>query len=112
MSDSIATLSLIGRRPNGEAFPILLSVGAPYRNTEVDVEEWRCSVSLEPLYSCLAHAAGVDSVQALCMALSLGIDLLGKFVEDGGSLLNDDGTEFPLQSYAFGHGNRMPGVAA
>ena len=112
MSDSIASVQIVGLRPDGSKLPISFEVGAPYRNTQSDVEEWRCAVSLQPLYSRLAHAAGADAIQALCLALSLGLDLLGKFVEDGGRLLNDDGTEFPLKSYSFGYALRKPGDAA
>ena len=112
MSAQIASIEIKALRSTGESFPVQFSVGAPYRNSESDLEEWRCPVSLQPLYSRLAHAAGADSMQALCMALSLGVDLLGKFVEDGGRLFHPDGTEFLLQSFAFGHAARQAGNAA
>ena len=78
MSDQIASLDILGVRPDGTRLPIRFCVEAPYRNVEASVEEWRCAVVLYPLYSNLSHAAGTDSMQSLCMALSLGLDLLSE----------------------------------
>lgn len=106
ISDPIAAVQIDGLQKDGTTISISFFVGKPYRNEESAVEEWRCAVSLQPLYSRLAHATGGDSMQALCLAISLGLDLLGKFVEDGGKLLHTDGTEFSLQPYAFGYALR------
>jgi hypothetical protein len=108
MSESVARTKIFGVRPNGERIEIEFSVGHPY---QADPECWRTPVTLTPLYKNLAHAAGGDAVQSLCMALSLGIDLLAKFREDGGKLLYDDGTEFTLEPYSFGHAQRKTGGA-
>jgi hypothetical protein len=106
MSGSVANCQIVGVRSDGAKVSIVFEVGVPYRDDQAGAELWRCPVSLEPLYTHLVHTAGSDSMQALCMALSLGLDLLGKFVEDGGLLLHDDGTDFSLKPYAFGHAVR------
>lgn len=104
MNDPVATAFIVGVRPTGERIEIEFSVGHPYRE---DAGNWRAPVTLTPLYKQLAGAAGEDAMQSLCMALSLGIDLLGKFQEDGGMLFHDDGTEFSLKPYAFGLASKM-----
>ena len=102
MNDAVASTKIIGIRPNGERMEIVFAVGRPYLESGGEFEQWRCPVSLEPLQSRLADAAGADSLHAICMALYLGLYLLGHFKEEGGKLLHDDDTEFSLTSYAFG----------
>ena len=99
MTDTVARMTIAGIRPDGQPIRIEFSVGVPY---EEKPDTWRCPVSLTPLYKKLAHAAGGDAVQSLCMAISLGLYLLDKFKEDGGQLMHDDGTPFVLEPYAFG----------
>ena len=103
MNEPIASITMIGVRSDGERLEIEFSVGRPYYE---DAGCWRTPVILTPLYEMLAHAAGGDAMQSLCMALSLGLDLLGKFQDDGGKLLHEDGTEFILKPYSFGHAVR------
>jgi hypothetical protein len=98
----IARDTIYAVRPDGERITIELSVGAPYQVTDGSGHEWACPVSLTPLYSRLHDAHGSTSLQALCLALSLAIDLLAKFREDGGTLAHDDGTEYTLDPLAFG----------
>jgi hypothetical protein len=99
MSPVVASSELIGVRANGERFTISLQIGQPYERPG-EIAHWSCPVSLEPLYPKLADQSGVDSFQALCLASRLAITLLAGFKADGGSLLNSDGTEFPLEAYA------------
>jgi hypothetical protein len=77
---------------------IEIEIGTPYQQ-EPDV--WRCPVALNGLYDRLAEAAGIDSFQALCLAISLVQELLQGFCADGGKLLQD-GEGFSLQGYSFG----------
>lgn len=102
MNDAVASTKIIGIRPTGERMEIVFAVGRPYLESGGEFEQWRCPVSLEPLQSRLADAAGADSLQSICMALYLGLYLLGQFKAEGGKLLHDDDTEFPLTSYSFG----------
>jgi hypothetical protein len=100
MDDVIAGDDIIGVRASGERITIKLRLGRPYRK-DTDPETWACPVSLEPLYSRLADIVGDSSFQSLCLASRLALYLLAGFKEDGGRLLCDDGTEFPLDAYAF-----------
>ncbi|HEY3643879.1 MAG TPA: hypothetical protein VGM16_00960 [Gammaproteobacteria bacterium] len=101
MDKPVAKLSLIGRRSDAEPFPITLEIGTPRQLSE-DPEEWGCPVSLTPLYSRLHDAHGVDSFQALCLAIALAQDLLQGFKEEGGMLTyGDDSGVFTLEGYSF-----------
>jgi len=103
MNDPVAKALIVGIRPTGERIEIQFSVGQPYREVSGN---WRTPVTLTPLYKQLAGGAGEDAMQSLCLALSLGIDLLDKFEDDGGQLFHDDGTKFSLKAYVFGLANK------
>jgi hypothetical protein len=55
-------------------------------------------VAVHPLYEKLADIAGVDSLQALCLATRLAFVLLHDFKRKGGRLFLDE-EEFPIDSY-------------
>lgn len=101
MKTITATASIIGQRPGEEPFLIKVQIGVPYQCGN-DPEEWACFVSLTPLYKRLHDAHGGNSLQALCLAVSLALDLLQDFKEKGGALRFPSGEEFPLESYSFG----------
>jgi len=103
MSEEIAKLKIIGIKTDGSKINIVATVGKPYpvKGNE-DIDEWACPVSLTPLYNRLHNAHGGGSFQALCLATNLIGDLLHSFKEQGGQLMHDDGTEFPLDAYWFG----------
>jgi hypothetical protein len=92
MDNAIAFDEIHATRADGSTLVVRLEIGTPYRVPNVDIDEWACPVSLSPLYSRLRDAHGVSSLQALSLALALGVDLLAKFVEDGGKLCYTDGT--------------------
>jgi len=98
MDNVIALANLFGQDKDGRRFPIKVEIGSPYQSAD-DPETWRCPVNIDPLYSHLRDIAGADGFQALCLASRLAISLLRGYVEDGGRLLHDDGTEFSLDSY-------------
>ena len=103
MNEEIAKLEIIGISNSGSRVKITAKVGKPYPvpgNEELD--EWACPVSLEPLFRSLHDAHGGGSFQALCMATNLILDLLRGFEEQGGQLVHEDGTKFPIQAYWFG----------
>jgi hypothetical protein len=101
MKKNTATTSIIGQRPGEEPFLIKVQIGIPCQCGN-DPEEWACPVSLTPLYKHLHDAHGGNSLQALCLAVSLALDLLQDFKEKGGALRFPSGEEFPLESYSFG----------
>ena len=103
MSDTIATSALTCIRPTGERIDVLVEIHAPYR---AQTGEWACALSLGELEPGLPHVRGEDSLQALCLALSLAKQLLTYFIEDGGRILiagteSELGTdgEFPMDAY-------------
>lgn len=98
MNTVIASTRFYGKLPGQKRrFAIEWKIGTPYR-VAARPEEWACPVSLQPLCERLADAHGIDSLQALCLAISLGLYLLGCFQEDGGVLSLADGKEFDIRS--------------
>ncbi|MBX3485152.1 hypothetical protein [Phenylobacterium sp.] len=95
----IASLAIEAHFADGTTTPVTIGIGTPYRCT---TGEWACPVKLTGLYESLADARGGDSLQALCLALSLAFDLLQDVRDRGGRLSFEGGSEFPLEAYAFG----------
>jgi hypothetical protein len=81
--ETIATRELIGRRNGGEPFPVVVRIGRPYRASDVD---WACPVALEGIDHSLADMHGIDSWQALLLAVSLVRGRLEHFLQTGGKL--------------------------
>ncbi|MBI4693642.1 MAG: hypothetical protein HY749_06445 [Gammaproteobacteria bacterium] len=86
----LATCTLLAVDRSGREFPLTLVVGAPY---ETGPQEWACPVRLDGLPADLRDRHGVDSWQALQLAMRLLAHLLGCFIEDGGKLLWPDTRE-------------------
>lgn len=102
MSNPTASITLLGKRSDeDEAFEILLEVGPPYE-VNGHPNEWACPVSIRPLFKNLRDAHAGDSLQSLCLALSLVFDLLADFRKKGGELTYETGEQFPLEAYCFG----------
>ena len=83
-SEIVATTELACIRPTGERINCRVEIGKPYR---AETGEWACALSLGELYPKLPDVRGEDSLQALCLALSLTRQLLTYFKEDGGRIL-------------------------
>ena len=112
MDDVIAQAELVGESKDGGRFSIRVRIGRPYVRAK-DPEMWACPVSLEPLHERLPDIAGEDSFQALCLANRLAASLLEGFVDSGGRLLNDDGTDFSVENLGFGtQGGRRRNLTA
>jgi hypothetical protein len=90
--DIIATTELTCIRPTGERLDCRVEIGRPYR---VQTGEWACHLSLGELYPSLPDISGEDSLQSLCLALSLARQLLTQFVEAGGRILCGPASQFP-----------------
>jgi hypothetical protein len=106
--ETVASARFNGVHPSGERIVVELSIGKPYQRAD---DLWACPISLTPLYRKLADSSSDNPVHALCLALSLALDLLAGFREDGGRLEFDDGTEVPLEAYAFGASEKGTGNA-
>ena len=83
MDPVVARLLLRGRQKEKPDFMVTAEIGAPY---EAGPNEWACPVSVRPLYDRLPDMHGVDSFQALFLAMRLAMALLKDFTEKGGSL--------------------------
>jgi hypothetical protein len=106
MGDLIASLEIVGLRASGEELRIAARIGRPHRVEGGDQPGgWACTVEIEPLYAELPEIRGIDSFHAMWLAASLVLKLLKHFKATGGQLLNDDGSEFPLDAYAAGLGD-------
>jgi hypothetical protein len=94
---TVATMTLRCIRPNHDPQIVVVSVGEPYENGSGG---WACTVALQGLYARLADIHGADSLQALCLALTLVRDLLEDVLERGGHFLDpQDGAPVELKSY-------------
>jgi hypothetical protein len=82
-SPAVATRHLVGERATGERFDITVRIGQPYKVNDVS---WACPVAVDGLDRQLADMHGIDSWQALLLAISLVRDRLGHFLETGGKL--------------------------
>ena len=101
MNNQIAYMSVFGQRPGEESFEITVEIGLPYRCGE-EPEDWACSVAVRPLYQNLRDVHGQDSLQSLCLAISLVRYLLQDFREKGGYIIHENGQPFSFESYSFG----------
>lgn len=95
---TIASAELFAERPGEPRFPLRIEIGPPYRDV-IARDLWRCPVRIAPLHPRLPDIAGADAFQALCLATRLVVTLLGEFKKSGARLLNDDGSDFPLEAY-------------
>lgn len=73
---------------DGHGFEIRLRVGKPY---QMESGDWACPVALSGLHGRLPEMHGVDSWQALMLAIRATKTLLGFFVEGGGKLFFKQG---------------------
>lgn len=99
MHDVIAHMELTAIPRNGEQFRMTVNIGRPYLEGE-SPPTWACPVSLEPPFGKLSDIRGVDSFHALCLANRLVLALLNSFKAQGGRLVLDDGSDFPLEAYS------------
>lgn len=98
----IASLDVEARTKDGATIPVTVEIGTPYHR---ETGEWACPVRLKGLHDNLADASGEGSLQALCMALSLALDLL-QDVRDKGGAVTSQGSDLPIDAYAFGPAQR------
>lgn len=101
----IVKLSLLGRHPEGVPFAITIEIAAPHEVAR-SPEEWACPLKLDPLLPEPIDAHGVDSLQALSMALYLVGYQLQDFQDKGGTLQYDTGDAFDLDAYKLGNFRR------
>lgn len=101
MSDMkvIASETLFGQKADGEKFPITIEIGEPFKWDDAPSTEWACWLKVEPFLDKPQDIHGRGSLQAVCLALQTARSYLNQINEDGGRLTDEDGAEFPLNSY-------------
>ena len=65
---AVASREILGQRDGSDLFPISVRIGEPYRVNDVS---WACPVAVEGVDSKLADMYGIDSWQALLLAVGL-----------------------------------------
>jgi hypothetical protein len=87
----------LGVTSGGERIEVVVAIGHPYPTSEGG---WACPVEVDGLHGDLAEIHGVDSLQALCLAIRLVGERLAAFVADGGRILHPStGESVALESY-------------
>lgn len=87
----------LGVTPGGERIEVVVAIGHPYPTSEGN---WACPVEVDGLHGDLAEIHGIDSLQALCLAIRLVGERLAAFVADGGRILHSStGESVALESY-------------
>ena len=90
MQKNIAERKVFSISPDGEKNFLRIAIGQPY---QIDDVSWACPVIVDGLHKNLKDAVGIDSWQALSLALALVRQLLGYYVEDGAELYWKEGGE-------------------
>lgn len=99
-AEPIATYELVGRRPDGPAFPVRVRVYKP-RVSERMAPAWTCQVEVEPLWSSPFEIYGEGSLQSLCLGLKHAVQMLALFTEQEGTLEYPDGGSFEPSAFGF-----------
>lgn len=86
-SEAIAERVIYGVDKDGRGFDIGLKIGRPYE-TDSPYRAWRCPVSVIGLPA-IPDIWGVDSWQALMLAMQAQRSVLEHFVEKGGRLFEE-----------------------
>ncbi|HEY3901295.1 MAG TPA: hypothetical protein VGM54_21985 [Chthoniobacter sp.] len=100
MINPIATRSFNCVDPDGEQFEFTVEIGQPTPLSDQPGSDWCCPLTL-PFDNKERKLFGVDSWQALGLALSLVYSELAGFLERGGKLYYPDTTdEFVLGDFS------------
>ncbi len=90
MDENIAERKIFSISPEHQKKILRIAIGKPY---QVDDVSWACPVIVDGLHKKLKDAVGIDSWQALSLAIALVRQLLGYYVEDGAELYWKEGGE-------------------
>lgn len=89
-TDHIAERVIYAVTKTGDGFEIHLAVGQPY---QIHPGNWACPVALDGLHEQLPDLHGENSWQALMLAIRLAKLFLVFFLQDGGKLYWEKGSE-------------------
>src|SRR5262245_9666671 len=101
MEMTTGTTRLLCIRPDGERIEVTVAIGHPYPTISGD---WACPVEIDGLHGRLADMHGIDSLQALCLAIRLAGRLLHAFEASGGRILDPATEEAVTLDGYFGRG--------
>lgn len=105
MTDPFATCEFDCVSPTGEKFTFTVHLGRPTPVSDEPESGWRCPVTI-PFDGPTRDIYGVDSWQALCLALSLVHSQLADFIRRGGKLYHPGTTdEFTLNDFPHATGD-------
>jgi hypothetical protein len=85
MQSTTGRIELVCVRHSGERVQVTVVVGHPYPTRQGD---WACPLEIAGLHGRLNDIVGIDSLQALSLAIRMARDLLGSFVAEGGRILD------------------------
>ena len=94
----VAATELVALASTGERWNVRISIGAPAMTAHGD---WSCLATGDPLiHFPPGGIVGGDSLQALTLAIALIKSELQDFIDRGGRLLSNDGSdaEYPLDA--------------
>jgi hypothetical protein len=80
---AVATRELVGENSRGERFSITVRIGQSYKVNDVS---WACPLAVDGVDRQLADVHGIDSWQAVLLAIDLVRSRLEHFLESGGKL--------------------------
>lgn len=90
MSNIIAERKIFSISPDGQKKILRIGIGKPYQINDVS---WACPVKVDGLHKKIRDSVGIDSWQAIGIAIALVRQLLGYYVEDGAELYWEEGGE-------------------
>jgi hypothetical protein len=85
----VAGCEFVLRSADGEKRCVRVRVGTPYRESALS---WRCPSEIRGFERRYADVAGVDSMQALCLAIALVRFRIEDFIDKGGIVFDTDGS--------------------
>jgi hypothetical protein len=97
MNAVIATMRCFAQKPGEDRVQITVEIGTPYECGSLG--EWACPVNVAPLHTRLRDIHGVNSLQALCLAIRFAETLLSGFRDSGSTLTIESGEEFSFGPY-------------
>jgi hypothetical protein len=107
MNDFIVTLEVIAVFKNAQEVGLTARIGRAKPEKSGDTPgAWVCPVELAPVYQEPMNVKGVDSFHATWLACSLVLKLMAHLRGEGVALKQTDGSEFPLDAYLAGLGDK------
>jgi hypothetical protein len=99
VNEVVAERELVGEAAGRGRFAVRIRIGKPY-SSDVD---WACPVTVEGVDWPFPDMHGIDSLQALTLALQFARHAIENFLQKGGTLFWPEGEPATLESI-FGKG--------